>query len=1118
MNAITGTLFPSRYLVDRLLVEAAPIDDATLRHQRTRLLRWWAGVEAACGPATSVRAVFDLAAMPLFAMLGYRASNARFDRGACEVHLQTPNGVPVELLVLPWASQPSSVWRRAVTAGRDSGASWCFALAPPFLSLISINGCAMRRSVDFSFPAALAEDELRRFLLLTRAEAFEASAGATSALGVFIDSARQFQEAVRTDLQAGVRDALAILTPILRSSAASREPFDEALTMLYRVLFLLFAESRDLVPHQHPIYRQAYALGTLCRHAQHLAPAPGLWDALAAVTRLSRAGCRIDDLIVRPFNGRLFARASAPTLESRHAARRPTRVSAARDRAIQQTLLALGSRRTPGGRQDICYRDLGVEQLGAVYERVLDLDPEAMPVPNVPSSRGFASGRHSARRKQSGTFYTPQDLAELVVRRTLGPLVAGRTSEEILSLRVLDPAMGSGAFLVAACRFLASACERALVDEGRWSDADIRPSDQAGLRRLVAERCLAGVDVNPIAVQLARLSLWLATLAEGRPLGFLDHRLRVGNSIVGASPEDLRHVETHRRRLRSLPLFDDGDFEGAVRQIARPLMSLSLRSDDTVEIVREKEALWLSLTGSRSPLAPWRHAANLWCARWFWPASGGSAPSAAELRAAIDALIRRDNTLSAGHLGRWIQTAAAVASRHNFFHWQIEFADVFFDEHGRAKDRGGFDAVIGNPPWEMLRRDSHSNLSDASPDLLVRFIRDSGVYSACDRGHVNLDQPLLEGAIALTRFGGRVGLVLPWGLAVDDGAAALRGRLLQDTAVDTLVGLDNSKGIFPIHRGLRFLALAAQTGGATREVRAHFGVETREAIAALSADEAGDRDAIRLTPELISRVGGATRRIPDIRHRDDLDLLDRLTREFPELGSGDGWHARFGRELNATEDRKHFGDRGLPVLEGKHLGPFSVDLRAPALRIPASTALRLLPASSFMRPRLAYRDVSGVGNRLSLIAAVVPGDAVTTHTLFCLRTPMAIEQQHFLCGLLNSYVLNAVVRMLMGGHVTTSLVEHLPAPVWSASKAQRLSARLAARLARHPRSIATAAFLQAAVAHLYGMDRRALEGLLVHFPLVGADERRRALDAYERLRSAGDPERPASAAPNGAPQ
>jgi hypothetical protein len=587
----------------------------------------------------------------------------------------------------------------------------------------------------------------------------------------------------------------------------------------------------------------------------------------------------------------------------------------------------------------------------------------------------------------------------------------------------------------------------------------------------------------------------------------------VGNSIIGASPEDLRHVEARRRRLSSLPLFDERDLERALRQVARPLVSLSLRSDDTVEIVREKEALWLSLTGSRSPLAPWRHAANLWCARWFWPASSGSAPSSAELRAAIDALMRRDNTLNAGHLGRWIRTAAAVASRHGFFHWQIEFADVFFDEHGRAKDRGGFDAVIGNPPWEMLRRDGHSDPAGVSPDLIVRFIRDSGVYSACDRGHVNLYQPLLERAIALARPGGRVGLVLPWGLAVDDGAAALRARLLQETAVDTLVGLDNSKGIFPIHRGLRFLVLAAEAGRSTREIRAHFGAETREAIAALSADDAGDRDALRLTPELIARVGGASRRIPDIRHADDLDLLDRLTRDFPPLSKG--WQARFGRELNATEDRRHFGDCGLPVLEGKHLGPFSVDLRGPAFRITSNAALRLLPAGSFARPRLAYRDVSGVGNRLSLIAAVVPGGAVTTHTLFCLRTPIAIERQHFLCALLNSYVLNTVVRMLMGGHVTTSLVEHLPAPLWSASKAQRLIARLAARLARHRRAVATAAVLQAAVAHLYGIDRRTFEGLLAHFPLVPANERRRALYLHERLRGAFVPQRPDSAGQDG---
>src|SRR5262249_34152792 len=158
----------------------------------------------------------------------------------------------------------------------------------------------------------------------------------------------------------------------------------------------------------------------------------------------------------------------------------PTGVTAARDAAMRTTMLALATRQTRAGREDICYADLGVEQLGAVYERVLDLDPDqsgarttsagASKVRRESEKRVGSSAsswrRHSDRRKQPGTFYTPQALTELVVRRTLAPLVSGKTPDQILALRVVDPAMGSGAFLVAACRYLASAYERALVETG----------------------------------------------------------------------------------------------------------------------------------------------------------------------------------------------------------------------------------------------------------------------------------------------------------------------------------------------------------------------------------------------------------------------------------------------------------------------------------------------------------------------------------------------------------------------------------------------------------------------------------------------------------------------------
>jgi hypothetical protein len=171
--------------------------------------------------------------------------------------------------------------------------------------------------------------------------------------------------------------------------------------------------------------------------------------------------------------------------------------------------------------------------------------------------------------------------------------------------------------------------------------------------------------------------------------------------------------------------------------------------------------------------------------------------------------------------------------------------------------------------------------------------------------------------------------------------------------------------------------------------------------------------------------------------------------------------------VNATEDRGHFGPVGFSVIDGKHIGPFAVGAGQSPNRIAPDVARRLLPDLRFTRARLGYRDVSGVGNRFALIAAIIPADVLTTHTLFCLRTPLGRQQQHFLCALFNSSTLNAIVRMFMGGHVTTGLVESLPVPAWRDTPEQRYIAGLSVRLTRDPGDTAAQIELDQLVAAMY---------------------------------------------------
>ena len=1053
LPGISGCLLPGRFLAEHVAARVT----CDLRTQ-PRWERWWREVAQTCGPATGVRTLFDVAAMPLFGRLGFRARHPRFQPGSVTATLLTPRGRTVALIVRPWAARPSALWRDAASAARDTGAEWCCVFAPPTLSIVPAAGHAQRRSLDLTLPATIEPQSIATFLALTHASSFD-----NNALDRWLDTAASEQARVRADLQHGVMTALSAFTALLGGRTHSAG--SEALTLVYRILFLLFAESRDLVPRHHPAYRETYTLSSLCEEALRASErsrARGLWDGLAAICRLSRQGGRVDTLEVFPFNGHLFATHAAPSLESRRPSGRPTRDSDARDAVVGQALVALATRQEPAGRVAISYSDLGVEELGAIYERVIGTDVTDVidDVDEDPKPR-----RHGVLRKDTGTFYTPQALADFVVQRTLAPLVEGRTADRLLDLRIVDPAMGSGAFLVAALRYLTAAYERALVRDGRCEASDISDIERASFRRQIAQQCLFGVDANPVAVQVARLSLWLATLAHTKPISFLDHRLRVGNSLIGASPADIHR--SPGAGTRDLPLFDAGTprLEAMLRRVVPTFLKISREPDDSVADVRRKEAAWSWLQNDANPLARWKDAVSLWCAQWFWPA-GERRTSPAEIRAGAGALGYGRGDLPAAQIDRLQAIARDTARRQQFFHWPLEFPDVFYDPTGISA--AGFDAVIGNPPWEMVRRDIASARKGLTRDPLVKFVRESGLFPHCRHGHLNLYQPFIERSLTLVRPGGRVGLIVPWGFAVDDGACALRTALVDAGALDTIVGFDNARGLFPIHRGLRFAVIVASPGGAPRDTRARFGIASIDAIDALTAS-ADEPLPIQLSAEALAGIGGRTRRIPDLRRDEDLTWLSHMMRAHPALGADDGWCVRFSRELNASDDRHAFSparSRGsLPVADGKHIAPFQVHVDRCKRFIPAQVARHRLPDARFERPRLVYRDVSGVGNRFTLVAAVMPAGVVTTHTLFCLRTDLPLLQQHFLCGLFNSDRLNRAVRLLMGSHVTTSLVESLPVPRWEDAPVHRRISRIAVRLTKP------------------GLDDRARSRLVVHLNL-----------------------------------
>lgn len=1060
-----GDLVSQAYVEHHLLTDA---NRTGLGPFQRGLARWWRQVSRSLGPASSARAIHDVAAVPLLRLLHHEPPSTAPDIAGLSASMP---GAAAVLLSVPWTAAPASMWRDAIRLGLDAQASWALICNGRSLRIVDCTRTWSRSAVEFDFDRLMASAAGVDALWLLANAASLGTAGDRSLRGHVSASDAETLHVCRS-LSDGV---LAILPRLARAletrsrRSGSTPTLDQALTLVYRVLFLLFAEARGLVPTWNAIYRQSYTIASLTTRARSPVP-DGLWESLQAISRLAHSGCRAGDLVVTAFNGRLFSPRHAPLTEQRRVP----------DIVIRDVLLSLATAVTPRGRRMISFHDLGVEQLGSVYERVLEYEP----------ARGSAAlARTSTRRKSTGSFYTPRSLTEFLVRRTLAPLVEGKSAEQILSLRILDPSMGSGAFLVAACRYLADSCEHAMMRDGTLSTDDAATTS-IRLRRTIAERCLYGVDLNPTAVQLARVSLWLTTLAGDRPLTFLDHHLATGNSLIGAWLGDLsrRPRRTSANPTLLLPLFDSLIADDVAMRILPERLRMALEPSESVDIVRNKERALAHLTRDDGVLAKWKRAADAWCAASLWP---GAPPSDGLITEWIAAATGGPTTIPEPRLKESLDRARAVSAAHDAFHWELAFPEIFFDANGRRSENAGFDAVIGNPPWEMLRADTGSSSdrrqSRPATSAALTFFRASRTYSLQGSGHPNCYQLFLERSLQLTRPGGRIGLLLPSGIATDHGSATLRRQLFDRTMIDSWIGFDNRRRIFPIHRSVRFVLLTTTNGGATAALRFRCGVTDP---AALHAPDADTR-TLTLSRSRIAAMSPELLTVPEVPNGAALRILIGISDRVPALAAPSGWNARFGRELNATDDRGHFvrltnrSRTTLPIVEGKQVSPFQVDVSRSQVSIPIKAATTLLDAGTFRRDRICYRDVANATNKLTLIAAMLPAGVISTHTVFCLKTSMSEDEQWCLLGLMNSLVANYLVRLQVTTHVTTSLMSRLPIPKPTESVIKQM-AELSRRLAASgiDAGVDDYAELNAIAASLYGISEDEYLAILESFPLL----------------------------------
>ncbi|MEI7769188.1 MAG: Eco57I restriction-modification methylase domain-containing protein, partial [Chloroflexales bacterium] len=583
--------------------------------------------------------------------------------------------------------------------------------------------------------------------------------------------------------------------------------YSNSLIVLYRLLFVLYAEARELLPlRESPAYRDQYSLYGLVRDVSRrldsgvtlLTDTGQTWARLRDLFGIINAGS--PPLKVATFNGGLFD-------PQRHAFLDRYSVGDAQLQLALDKLARIVSPQT-GLREFIDYRDLAERHLGTIYEGLLEYhlekdeggrmrDEESAPAAPPSSFISHPSSlilvNDKGERHRTGSYYTPDFVVQYIVEQTLRPVldaaVGGKESDAekiaaVLAVNCVDPAMGSGHFPVAAMEYIA----RYLVELGVYPPAEAGDeADLAYWKRRVAQSCIYGVDLNPLAVDLAKLSLWLATAAKGRPLSFLDHHLRCGNALVGARASDLDAATAAPKQARrskrevaaaevgQLSLLDDAAFAGAMMSAVGSMWLIEGSAGRTVDEVKEQEKMYehvrRELTERFALHADLRTAANL---------GQGLAADLQQRVVEFERRSARDQLPPA--LVREVERVRALAAGQRFFHWDLEFPEVFYDRHGRPLgEQAGFDAVIGNPPY--VRQEQ---LSPLKPYF-------QQAYAETASGTADLFVYFFHQGVKLLRAGGLLGYIASNSWLRANYATPLRAFMRQQVTVVQLIDLGDNR-------------------------------------------------------------------------------------------------------------------------------------------------------------------------------------------------------------------------------------------------------------------------------------------------------------------------------------
>jgi hypothetical protein len=637
------------------------------------------------------------------------------------------------------------------------------------------------------------------FYLFFRKESFIPSQNAF--VDQVFEGSESYAKGLEEDLEDDIYTALEVTArgffetnDIEKTEENIEEVHRASLILLYRMLFILNAESRGLLPMDEKKYRLKLSLEYLKGQLEDenddvFSQDTWAWDRrIRPLFEAINEGEQYGEFKITAYNGGLFDEEKHPFLAQHE-------LQGNHLREILE-LLAQSKDEETGDKVLVDYRDLNIRHLGSVYEGLLEHElkqaEEDLVLENgewesatdskkdleeLPREKKVREGEvyltnESGERKATGSYYTPEYIVEYIVENTVGPKVEDKIEESdeeelldnVLDLNICDPAMGSGHFLTEATSFIA----RRVLEHGKIQDEQVEGENEfVWVKRQIVSHCIYGVDINPLAVELGKLSLWIETMAEGKPLSFLDHHLKIGNSLVGTSIDELEHHPGIEER-------PEADFEEIFGvQNARDALNMEYKkiedmSEETKEEVHEKEEAYREFKEENFYYKFLKKLSNVHTHLSFEE----------ELSPKEYNQIRNEVMDIDDHQDEeWYQSAQNHSEKLNYFHWELEFPKVFFGE------KEGFDAVVGNPPYVKIQN---------IPEHLREYFEST--YSV-SQGRYDLYGLFVERSTDIS-VDSKMSFILPNKFFESDAGKSLREYLLNNNLISEVVDFGINQ-VFP---------------------------------------------------------------------------------------------------------------------------------------------------------------------------------------------------------------------------------------------------------------------------------------------------------------------------------